>query len=466
MPIPFDMLAVMLFLGWYAESPPESVPAPGRVALYCLGALLLTALASATINFIALRLFRSPGRSAASRRRIAGEAEALLRLALFAAFALLLRLSHFPWSAGEALGVRADEDGGHLFPIQLLGLLPYVCLFFAAWLPAYPLHRAGNCGVWTRRSFLLHKARYNLYILVAWLPFAFLADLLAEYLYLLPALFAAAAWVFPAALAKLWGCTPLRPGETTDLVRGLEERTGAAFSKIFLWEPGGGAMNAAAVGLARPFRYLFLTPGLVRGLEREELEAVILHELGHVRHRHLLFYLFTTLAGVNAAVLAGALLPLEGSAARFLATGALVLGYFRFVFGWLSRNMERQADLFSLERTGSARPLANALEKLGLAAGGIRLAASWHHLGIAERVDFLRRAERDPALRRAHNGGVRMVMATGYLASFGLLALFLHEAAPALFPTQPGASAAHAARDDREAAHWRRVAALLPADRL
>jgi Zn-dependent protease with chaperone function len=462
MPLPFDMLAVMLYLGWYAGEPPRSHPPLMDAALLCLAALAVMALFAGLCNFVAVRALRRPGRSLAARRRIAANAEFAVRAAQVGLFALLLRESAFPWSLAEAAGVAPDSAGGHMFLVELFGLLPYVGLFFAAWLPLYTLHKTVSYGTWTRRSFILNKSRYSLYMIAAWAPLAFLADLLTEYLFALPFLFVGAAWMFPAALARLWGCKPLPPGETMDLVRSLEKEAGAEFSKIFLWEPGGGAMNAAAVGLAKPFRYLFLTPGLIRGMTRDELSAVVLHELGHVRHRHLVFYLLTTLGGMNAAVVAGALLPLDSSAERFFATAVLILAYFRVVFGWLSRNMERQADLFALEHARAAAPLANALEKIGIAAGHVRLAESWHHLGIAERVDFLRRAERFPELASAHNAGVRMLKAGGYAASLFTIGFLMLETAPGLFAVPPAAPADESARIEQ--AHWRRVSALMPGD--
>ncbi len=478
MPLPFDMLVVMLYLGWYAETPPDAPAAgAGAGALLCLAAMAAAAGIAAVCNLLALRALRKQGRGQAGRRRIAANAELAVRVAQAGLFAAVLHLSDFPWAVAAAFGAEtgAGAGGSPVFLVQLLGILPYAGVFFAGWLPLYPLHRTVSSGVWTRGSFILNKARYNLYMLAAWAPFALFADLFIEHAAALPVLFAAAAWLFPAALAKLWGCTPLPEGETMELVREMEKAAGTGFSRVFLWEPGGGAMNAAAVGLARPFRYLFLTPGLLRGLTRDELAAVILHELGHVRHRHLIFYLFTTMGGVNAAVLAGALLPLESSTGRFLATAALILLYFRFVFGWLSRNMERQADLFALDEFAMeagaderpSRPLANALEKLGIAAGGVRLAASWHHLGIAERVDFLRRAERELLLINRHNDHVRVLKAGGYLASLAAMAFFLSLAVPEFTPwflRQPRRQgSADAGGEALERAHWRRVSALLPA---
>lgn len=463
MPFPIDMLAVMLFLGYYLETAPDHVRAlPASLAVAALsGAVLLAA--SASINHIALRLLKKPGRTANERRRIAFHAETGLRILLMAAFAAALIESALPWSASRALGLEVSPDA---FAAQAFGLGCYVFLFFCAWLPMYGLHRLVSVGRWTRPSFLLHKARYNLFVLLVWLPVGLLTEWLEDFLAFLPLLFLLAAWSFPAVLARIWGCRPLPEGEILDSVRRLEAAAGVRFSRVFLWEPGGGhVQNAAAVGILPPFRYLFLTPALVRGMTGPELEAVILHELGHARKKHLLFYLFTSIAGINVAALAGAMLPLGGTGERFIVTAALILAYFRFVFGWLSRNMERQADLFALEKSGASRNLANALEKLGLAAGHIRLADSWHHLGIAQRVEFLRRAEREPALVRGHNAGVARIMAAGYVFSILLMAsmVWFARAEYAAHARSPGLRAAEDARDE-DVAHWRRVMRLMPDD--
>ena len=456
MPLPFDMLAVMLFIGYYAETPDPAPPSPVRALAIVAAAIAVMLVFSAGVNAAALRLLRR-ARSVAARRSVPAQADIVLRLALTGVFAAALTKSSLPWSLTALWGLNAGPES---FAVQMFGLIPYILLFFAAWLPMYRLHRETNPGRWTRRGFLVHKARYNLYMLLAWIPFAFLADWLGEFMVILPLLFLAAAWAFPLVLARAWGCQRLPEGEVLDSIHRLEDKAGVRFSRVYLWEPGGGSIqNAAAVGILPPFRYLFLTPALLRGMSADERDAVVLHELGHIRRKHLLFYLFTSLAGINFAVLAALMLPLA-SAERFILTVLLVLFYFRFVFGWLSRNMERQADLFALEKTGSARGLANALEKLGLAAGNVRLASSWHHLGIAERVDYLRAAERNPGIMRDHNARVRRLMAGGYLMSiFFIAAMVWMVAAEITAPARPR-RAEDQAREDQ--AHWRRVTGLMP----
>ncbi|MDR0362684.1 MAG: M48 family metalloprotease [Planctomycetota bacterium] len=451
--IPFDLIAAMLYLGYYVARPVLSPP-PATFSLAVVAGIgVLLALAGGLVNLAARRRIRRPGRTCLDRRRVAWTGETSARILLVAGYAAALNLSAFPWSLGAAFGWPPVPSAG----VQLLALAPYALYFVCVWPPLYTLHKATSPGKWTRASFLVNKARYNLMLLVMWIPFTLFSDWLADALLLLPLLLFGSAWVFPRILTKLWGCEPLGDEETLALVDELGNRVGVRFSGTFVWEPGGGKMqNAAAVGIFPPFRYLFLTPALLANMRRDELSAVILHELGHVRKRHLLFYMITTLAGVNLAAVAGELPPVAGEFERFLAVAALILCYFRFVFGWLSRNMERQADLFPLRIMGSADSMVRALEKLGLSAGNVRNASSWHHLGIAERVRFLRLAERNPELMRLHDGSVRRLMAGGYVLSFATLLLigaavfeFGRADPPPLFR-------------DREIAHWRRVTHLLP----
>ncbi|MCJ7833589.1 MAG: M48 family metalloprotease [Deltaproteobacteria bacterium] len=50
-------------------------------------------------------------------------------------------------------------------------------------------------------------------------------------------------------------------------------------------------LTAGVMGLVKRFRYLLITPALLDLLEPEELMGVVAHEIGHIRKRHLLFYL-------------------------------------------------------------------------------------------------------------------------------------------------------------------------------
>ncbi|MBU2538941.1 MAG: tetratricopeptide repeat protein, partial [Proteobacteria bacterium] len=89
---------------------------------------------------------------------------------------------------------------------------------------------------------------------------------------------------------------------------------------------------------------------------------------------------------------------------------ALMLGYFRFVFGFFMRNFERQADLYALSAMGHASPLIRVFEKIALLSGNIRDLPSWHHFGLGQRIDYLRRCETDPAWITRHHRKVHLAL--------------------------------------------------------
>ena len=58
-----------------------------------------------------------------------------------------------------------------------------------------------------------------------------------------------------------------------------------------IWQTDRQVLNAAVAGLLPSMRYVFVTDALLLYLRDDEMEAVIAHELGHVRRRHLLLRL-------------------------------------------------------------------------------------------------------------------------------------------------------------------------------
>ncbi len=220
---------------------------------------------------------------------------------------------------------------------------------------------------------------------------------------------------FPGFLAKMMGCQPLPPGEERRRIETFCLRQRIVFGEIYSWPLfGGRVLSAGVLGFAGRFRYLLLTPALLEVAKTEELEAVIAHEIGHVKKHHLLLYLLLFMAfgmflqfGLEPMLQAfmGAefflvlLFDFEGAPAAlapFIAGIPLLvtlLLYVRFIFGFFMRNFERQADLYSYRVMGGAGPLASILEKIAWLGGNIRERPNWHHFGIGQRVDYLKDCE-------------------------------------------------------------------------
>ena len=96
----------------------------------------------------------------------------------------------------------------------------------------------------------------------------------------------------PALVQKFWRCKPLEDGYHRRRIEDLCQREGLAYANILYWPIFGGKMITAGVmGLIKNFSYILVTPSLLKLLQPEEVDAVIAHEIGHIKKKHLLFYL-------------------------------------------------------------------------------------------------------------------------------------------------------------------------------
>ena len=110
-------------------------------------------------------------------------------------------------------------------------------------------------------------------------------------------IFNIAQWLLaPYIINRLYGVRPFEAGESPELHRmigELSERSGIRtprlmFSKIPI-------PNAFAYGSPLTGNHVAVTQGLLSSLEAEEVEAVIGHELGHIKHRDVQVMMFISL---------------------------------------------------------------------------------------------------------------------------------------------------------------------------
>jgi STE24 endopeptidase len=261
--------------------------------------------------------------------------------------------------------------------------------------------------------------------------------------------FVAMPWVVRLAL----GLKPLPAGPLRERLRATAKRLGFRCSNILLWNTRSGMGNAMVVGLLPWPRYVVFTDRLLEDFTPEEVEAVFGHEVGHVKHHHMLFYLsFLTLSMAVLGVLASLVTALFGMEQKYLEAIPLVVGliaYIFVVFGFVSRRCERQADVYGCRAVSCASPdclehgdgVSLAARGRGLCATGIRtfiralekvamvngisrdrpgFLQSWQHSTIAKRVEFLQRVLDDRGVERAFQRRVALVK-WGLALTLGLL---------------------------------------------
>jgi STE24 endopeptidase len=168
---------------------------------------------------------------------------------------------------------------------------------------------------------------------------------------------AAAALVFfyaPEILRRVLHTERLPDSPLRRRLEALCRRTGVGFRDILLWRTQNNVGNAAVMGFVPRLRYVLLSDLLLETMTDEQVEAVFAHELGHVVHRHMAWYV------VFIAILM--MFSFGGSAwvdhwltamgvRQEAAQGLFIIGAYTFkflvLFGFVSRRFERQADVFA-----------------------------------------------------------------------------------------------------------------------
>ncbi|MBI4776503.1 MAG: M48 family metalloprotease [Deltaproteobacteria bacterium] len=346
------------------------------------------------------------------------------------------------------LNVKADFQAlpwSRSFPT--LSSFLALCVFFAylivMWWSAYPLARRLFGLEWTRSSFVLARLRLYGSILAPWFilscttdvmeltafnPLARLGAFTQEIVFFgtFVGLFA----VFgPVLIRYFWGLAPLPPGPVRNHIEGECIRNHFRYRDIMLWPLfERELLTAGVMGIISRFRYIMISPSLLNLLNSEELTGVLAHEIGHIKRKHMLYYMFLIMGYVvlvyplftifallapysdTLISLVTSSSPSETTRLSLLLTipmlGGFVL-YFRFVFGYFMRNFERQADLFSLQQTGNAEALTRSLEKIAYFSGTPPGTPSWHHFSVRERIETLNRATFEPRLIPAHDSKIK-----------------------------------------------------------
>ncbi|MGE5143133.1 MAG: protease HtpX [Acidobacteriota bacterium] len=182
-------------------------------------------------------------------------------------------------------------------------------------------------------------------------------------------------------------------------VKRLAETAGIAMPEVAMYE---GEPNAFATGAFRNRALVAVSTGLLNAMSRDEIEAVVGHEVAHVANGDMVtltliqgvvntFVVF--LARVVGAIVDRAVFRTErGVGVGYYATVLvceIVFGVLAsIIVAWFSRRREFRADAGSATYLGTPQPMMRALARLGGLPPG-ELPKALTGFGITDRSAFL-----------------------------------------------------------------------------
>ncbi len=185
-------------------------------------------------------------------------------------------------------------------------------------------------------------------------------------------------WFSDKIVLSMYRAQPVTEAQAPELyasVRRLSQKAGLPMPKVYIIPDE--SLNAFATGRNPEHGVVAVTHGIMRALDREELEGVLAHELAHIKHRDIL-------TGTIVATIAGAISMLAQMAQWAMIFGggsrrddneggspiaALVMMIVAPIAAMLvqmaiSRTREYEADKGGAGIAGNPYGLANALQKL------------------------------------------------------------------------------------------------------
>lgn len=222
---------------------------------------------------------------------------------------------------------------------------------------------------------------------------------------------------FPLIIALCWTSKGLKNKALESFLLESCQKAQFHFRHFRTWDLFPNVANAAIIGLFSFSRFVFFSP-LILTLPKEEIKAILIHEIGHQKCRHLFYFpLLFMIAGLFFYLVQSLFLtpflnimpwiwqiyfPSFSSQVfelfELLSLLVLFAICFRFIFSYFLRQFEREADSYIFSLAPSSHFLQNALmncSKLNKVDPNL---PCWHHYGIVQRIHFLKSCEEKSGL--------------------------------------------------------------------
>ena len=338
----------------------------------------------------------------------------------------------------------------------LIGIIPLVIAIMLTRLAAFELDRQVRNTSWTRRKYLALNLKLMIFPLLPFVIYLLIGDFVDHSPISVRVFFIGHYYIYwvimlsivvimyikaPSFIRRIWTTRSLPTSEIRSRIEFLAKKENIKYRDILVWNTAGGKIaNAGMAGLLPGSRYVFLTDSLLSNFTADELEAVVAHEFGHIKYRHILAYLVFSLGYLVFYIfLYIRFLPtidklhIGNTLIAFLSAIVTLLAfytYFIFIFRHLSRRFERQADLYAVDSTGRPEVFKRALIKLAainyIPRRAPRLAELVRtHPSVSRRLEFVDKVVQEDADAVKYRQPVFRVSRATILVLLALLLLFV-----------------------------------------
>ncbi len=198
-----------------------------------------------------------------------------------------------------------------------------------------------------------------------WFPVAFAVVILLVQFAINPSIIE---WLVPAVIVRHDGQRYDLDHPVSEIVARRCREAGIPLVKLGIVDDG--TPNAFTFGHMPGDARMWLTRGLIERLDEAELDAVVAHEIGHIKHWD--FAVMTVAAVIPMALYLLYIMTRNEKETRPVALGAYVAyAISQFIVLGLSRAREYAADRWSCECTGNGDALASALVKIAYGMGRV-----------------------------------------------------------------------------------------------
>ncbi|MDK1031609.1 MAG: M48 family metalloprotease, partial [Planctomycetia bacterium] len=237
----------------------------------------------------------------------------IYQLLVVAVYAAQIYLLHWP----ALVSWFAPATARSVLLAEVLVVMPFLILVYLSWLTFFSADRSFRRitarPTLTLSQYLILLTRQNLFIMLG--PLMVLLAIrdvsvwslgaqeseamIGGVIFVSLGLFV----VFSGVWMKLcFAATPMPAGGLRSRLEALASRARLRVRDILHWPTYSTILNGCVVGPIGRFRYIMMTDALLETLPAQEIEAVFAHEIGHIKHRHMLLYIAFIAGGLAAAL--------------------------------------------------------------------------------------------------------------------------------------------------------------------